>query len=168
MPRKKSRRLKLTELEKKEKLVEELGVYLEKNHQLPPLATRLYALLMLCPRKGHSFDEIVELSQASKSSVSTNIKLLLNNGSVEYFTKPGERKRYFRLSKDYLKIRMERYREQLEEELKFFKKIDDFNIEYNQVKYQKHKDFGKIYKEYLENQYQNLESTIIKMNQLDR
>src|SRR5699024_12490942 len=73
---------------------------------------------MLCPRSGHSFDEIVELSQASKSSVSTNINLLLNNGSVEYFTKPGERKRYFRLSKNYLKIRMENYKHQLEEELK--------------------------------------------------
>ncbi len=158
----------MTELEKKEKLVEEVGVYLEKTHQLTPLATRLYALLMLCPRSGHSFDEMVELSQASKSSVSTNINLLLNNGSVEYFTKPGERKRYFRLSKDYLKVRMETYRAQLEEELKFLKKIDEFNIEHNQVKYQKHKEFGEIYKEYLKNQYQNLKSTITKMNQLDR
>lgn len=158
----------MREKERKEKLVEELGVYLEKTHQLTPLATRLYALLMLCPRSGHSFDEIVELSQASKSSVSTNINLLLNNGSVEYFTKPGERKRYFRLSKNYLKIRMENYKHQLEEELKFLEKIDEFNIEYNNAKYEKHKEFGKIYKEYIVTQHQNLKRTITKMNQLER
>lgn len=155
-------------LKKKKQLVEELGVYFEKAHQLPPMATRLHALLILGPRSGHTFDEIVELSDSSKSTVSTNLNLLLNNGSIEYFTKPGDRKRYFRLSKNYLRLRLEKYKNQLAVELDLLRKIDNYNFEYNKEKYEAHKEFGSIYINYLENQYKNLEDTIHKMNQIER
>jgi len=158
----------LKEREIKEQLVEEIGVYFEKTLQLTPLAARLYGLLMLCPKSGHSFEEIVELSQSSKSSVSVNLNLLLNNGSIEYFTKPGERKRFFRLSKNYLKVSLEKYKNQLSEELKILQKVKDFNVQYNKEKHEKHKAFAKMYTEYLETHYQNLERTINKMNQIER
>jgi len=148
-------------------LIEQIGVYLEKTHQLTPLAARLYGLLMLCPRAGHSFEEIVELSKSSKSSVSTNLNLLLGNGVIEYFTKPGERKRYFRLSRNYLKLRLERSKDQLSEEIRLIRQIDNFNKEYNAAKFEKHKAFGEIYKQYLESHHQNLKDTIHKMNQIE-
>lgn len=155
-------------LNRKKQLVEEIGVYFEKAHQLPPMATRLHALLLLGSRSGHSFDEIVELSDSSKSTVSTNLNLLLNNGSIEYFTKTGDRKRYFRLSQNYLKLRLEKYKNQLSEELKLLHKIEEYNSEHNKEKYEKHKEFGTIYTNYLQNQYKNLEDTIQKMNQIER
>lgn len=152
----------------KEKLVEEIGVHFERTSDLPPLAARIYALLLLCPKDGHSFDEIVCLSQSSKSSVSTNINLLLNSGGIEYFTKPGERKRYFRLSKAYLKVKLKNDRDQAAKDLELAKKIDDFNIEFNKDKYNKHKNFGRLYKEYLEMHHANLVTIINKMNQLEK
>lgn len=158
----------MEERELKEKLVEELGVYFEKTLQLTPLAARLYGLLMLCPKSGHSFEEIVELSQSSKSSVSVNINLLLNSGIIEYFTKPGEHKRFFRLSKNYLKVSLQKYKNQLSEEIQLLQKVKDFNVQHNKEKHEKHKAFTKMYGGYLEKQYQNLESTINKMNQIEK
>lgn len=143
-------------------------MYFEKVFQLPPLATRIFALLMLCPRSGHSFDEIVELSKSSKSSVSTNLNLLLNRGNIEYFTKTGDRKRYFRLSKAYLKVSLKHYEKQLAEELSLLKKVENFNKTYNKVKYEKHRAIGILYKEYLEARHENLVSTINKMNQIEK
>lgn len=157
----------LEEKKTREKLVEELGVCFEKNRQLPPLAARIYVLLMLSPRSGYSFDEVVELSQASKSSVSTNVNLLLSNGSVEYYTKPGDRKRYFRLSKDYLKVGLKKNRDRVAEELKILQKIDQYNKVFNLPKYEKHKDFRELYHNYLEQQYHSLEHIIDKMNQIE-
>ncbi len=153
---------------KKEKLVEEIGVYFEKEQQLSPLAARIFALLMLCSGSGHTFDELVEYTNASKSSVSTSIQLLLNKGSVEYFTKPGERKRFFRLSKTYVEINLKDYQKRIEEELKMLEKVNAFNQQYNTPKYKSHKEFGEIYKRYLQVNYENLESIIHKLNQLER
>ncbi len=45
-----------------------------------------------------TFDEIREALGLSKSSTSAAINLLLSLGSIEYRTRPGDRKRYFRKS----------------------------------------------------------------------
>src|SRR5690625_2863635 len=80
--------------EKKE-AVESIGLHIEKRTQIAPLAARIQALLILCSDKGKTFDEIVEFTQASKSSVSSNLNLLLQMQSAEYYTVPGDRKRHF-------------------------------------------------------------------------
>lgn len=152
----------------KEQLVEEIGLYFEKAHQLPPLAARIYGWLVICPKSGHSFDDIVELSKSSKSSVSTNLNLLLQSGCIEYFTKSGERKRYFRLSKDYLKVTLKQYEERVSKELEIVNKISAFNIKHNKKKYKKHQEFGKLFHEYLKTQHKNLRCTINRMNKLEK
>lgn len=43
-----------------------------------------------------TFDEIRDALGLSKSSTSAAINLLLSLGSIEYRTRPGDRKRYFR------------------------------------------------------------------------
>lgn len=154
--------------EKKEKLVEEVGVYFENAYQIPPLAARIYAILMLCPKSGHSFDDLVEFTNSSKSSVSTNINLLLNAGNIEYFTKSGERKRFFRLSKNYLKISLQRYKDRVATELSLIKKVNGFNEEYNTSKFEKHKELVDLYLEYLSVHHKNLETTLNKMKQLEK
>lgn len=152
----------------KKKLIEEIGVHFEKVHQIPPLAARINALMILCPKSGHTFEDIVETTQASKSSVSTNLNLLLQRGSVEYFTKTGERKRYFRASKNYLKITLQENESKLSEALTLLEKMTAFNCKHNKQKQKMHEEFGKLYKNYLESHCQNLRRTIEKMNQLEK
>lgn len=154
--------------EKRDQLVEQIGVNIEEAQQFSPLASRIYALVLLAPIKGYSFEDVVELSKSSKSSVSTNLKLLLESGVLEYFTKPGERKRYFRLSQNYLEVSLNKLKNRVAAELSLFYKIDSFNSEYNTSKYEKHKKIGHLYKKYLEAHHENLEATINEMNKLER
>lgn len=154
-------------LGEREKLIEEMGIHLEKGQELPPLAARIYTLLILCPKPGHTFDDIVEISKSSKSSVSTSLKLLLDRGNIGYFTKPGDRKRYFKLSKNYLELNLKKHREVVAEELTIFKKIHRYNSKHNVTKYEKNEEFRALYMEYLESLHQNLELTIQKMENLE-
>lgn len=85
--------LKLSE--KQLKLVEELGIYYEKT-DLQPAAARIYALLMVSDRNELTFEEIYENLNISKSAASNAINLMIGTQRVEYITRPGERKRYFR------------------------------------------------------------------------
>lgn len=151
-----------------EKIVEEIGVYFEQTKNIPPLAARIYAMLIFCPRLGYSFDELVELTKSSKSSVSTNVNLLINMGVLQYFTKPGERKRYFRLSKNYLEVTLKKYKERASEELQILDKISGFIGEYCVEKKRENEAFEKLYRKYLEAVHSNLETTIEQMNQLEK
>ena len=82
------------ELEKKE-LIEQLGILMEKKHQLAPLAARIISTLVLNGKQGVTFDQFVNELQASKSSISTHLDHLQSSRKIQYFTKPGDRKRYF-------------------------------------------------------------------------
>lgn len=144
----------------KRKLIEEIGVHFEKVHQLAPLASRIYAIMILSPADGHTFDEIVEITEASKSSVSTQLNLLLQLKKVEYFTKSGDRKRYFRSSKSYLKNTLKEYLETISEEIKLMEKIIEFNSKFNEEKFKKNGHIPLLFKDYLIAQKQNLHNAI--------
>ncbi|MDT0649440.1 GbsR/MarR family transcriptional regulator [Autumnicola edwardsiae] len=150
----------------KRKLVEEIGLHFEKTHQLAPLAARIYAIMILSPKEGHTFDEIMSITEASKSSVSTQLNLLLQLKKVEYFTKSGDRKRYFRGNKMYLKNTLESYLVNISEEIKIVEKITTFNASYNPEKYEKIGKVPMIFKEYLLRQEENLKSTITKISEI--
>ncbi len=149
--------------EEKCKLVEELGLNFEGNHNLPPLAGRIYAVMILSSVDGHSFEDIIEITNASKSSVSTNLNLLVQLKFIEYFTKTGDRKRYFRITKNYLRLTLEEYCESIDKELELVKKVNTFNRKHNPEKFKKNKNLGLIFQEYLTTQKENLETTIKKM-----
>ena len=76
-------------------LIEQLGVLMEKKHQLAPLAARIISTLVLNGKQGVTFDQFVNDLQASKSSISTHLDHLQSSRKIQYFTKPGDRKRYF-------------------------------------------------------------------------
>ncbi len=80
---------------KKAALIEKLGVHMESQDQLAPLAARIYASLILTGKTGQTFDELVTQLKASKSTVCTHLNSLQTQGRVSYFTKTGDRKRYF-------------------------------------------------------------------------
>src|SRR5688572_5555779 len=76
-------------------LIERMGVVHEKSG-IQPAAARILALLLVSNRTELTFDEIQQTVGISKSSASVAINLLLTMNKIEYITKAGDRKRYFR------------------------------------------------------------------------
>lgn len=151
----------------KQKLIEEVGLHFEKNQQLAPLAARIYAIMILSPYDGHTFDEIMLITDASKSSVSTQLNLLMQMKKVDYFTKPGDRKRYFRASKKYLKNTLKEYLENISEEIIMVDKIIKFNATYNTEKFNQDGHIPKMFRDYLVAQQKNLETTIQRVTEYE-
>jgi len=89
---------KMSDLEKdREELVELFGVFFESTHHMPPLGARILGAIIVEKFGGKiSFDDLVERMGASKSSVSTNLNLLLKTGKITYYTLPGDRKKYYK------------------------------------------------------------------------
>ena len=83
----------------REELIEMFGIHFESLHHLPPLGSRILATLILdgCSRQ-FTFEDFIEMTGASKSSVSTNLNMLLKLGKITYYTLPGDRKKYYRPS----------------------------------------------------------------------
>lgn len=80
--------------EKQIELIEKIGIYFEQGMQ--PAPARILALLIVADNEAFSFDEIRASLNLSKSATSNGINFLLSLNKIEYFTKSGERKRYFK------------------------------------------------------------------------
>ena len=165
-------------LQQQQALVEELGVYFELSEAMPPLSARIFAYLVLIGDQGASFDEITERLCASKSSVSTNLQLLQNAGSVTYFTKSGDRKRYFKIDGDQIKNRIDAKIETWKKEKTLHEKVSNYKIallKHNQIydKNNSNLQLGKHYMSVIEsiienltNLKENLNSIQIKNNEI--
>ena len=81
-------------------LVEKLGVHLEGREQLAPVAARIMAYIILTGKKGSTFEDMVTILCASKSTISTHLNHLQNLNKIEYYTKTGDRKKYFIINKN--------------------------------------------------------------------
>lgn len=86
---------------RKKQLIEQLGVHIEADN-LAPLAARIFATLILTGEKGVTFDELVKDLCAGKSSISTHLDHLQASNRVRYYTKSGDRKRYFIINPDLM------------------------------------------------------------------
>jgi len=89
-------------LTKKEKLIEKLGVHIETKDQLAPLAARILATLVLSGKKGSTFESLVCELSASKSTIFTHLTTLQAANRITYYTKCGDRKKYFTLVPDVM------------------------------------------------------------------
>ena len=116
--------------DKKRELIEELGVHLEQDN-LAPLAARILATLILSGKKGVTFDDLVCNLQAGKSTVSTHLDQLQNTNRVKYFTKPGDRKRYFIIDPNLVVNMVDEMLNKWENEKKLHIKIRDYKQECN-------------------------------------
>lgn len=76
-------------------LVEKLGVVFEGSG-LQPAAARIASLLIVSDRTELTFDEIRAVLNLSKSATSNAINLLIRLNRIDYITKPGDRKRYYK------------------------------------------------------------------------
>ncbi len=83
-------------IQKQRMLIEEVGMHFDKQG-FQPIAGRILGLLMVMDKEQYSFEEIVDELGISKSSASVALKNLEIRENIEYFTIPGDRKRYFRM-----------------------------------------------------------------------
>jgi len=83
------------ELEKKN-FIEDVGRLFEQAG-LPRMAGRILGRLLLSDPSHQSLDELAEALMASKGSISTSTRLLIQIGLIERFSVPGVRHDYFRI-----------------------------------------------------------------------
>lgn len=107
----------------KESLIEDFGRYIEAEDKLSPLAARILAHLIIDNHKGITFEELVDLLKASKSSVFTNLNILLHKGRITYYTLPGDRKKYYTVSPDDMINRMNEHIRACESKLTLCRQI---------------------------------------------
>lgn len=156
---------KSLEIRKKE-LVEKFGLFMERQDNLPPIAARIFASLFVNKGDGTTFDELVNFLSASKSTISTNIQLLSNKGMLTYYTKPGDRKKYFILSPESLLARVEEEIVQYRTEYQIVKEIIDFREEINESGDDSNIDKSYPYLDFLSNSLTLLETlkTNVRVN----
>ncbi len=79
--------------------VEKVGLSFEQL-TLPRMAGRIFGWLLISKMPEVSMGELVEALQASKSSVSSMLRLLIQIKLVELVSHPGERRDYYRIHPD--------------------------------------------------------------------
>ena len=129
-----------------ENLYQKFVNFYTDSYHLPPLAAKIYAYLTFdFDNVGVTFDELVEVFKASKSSVSSNLQLLQTSKFIISMNKIDERKRFFIINPDYVKIRFNNLIAKLEKEKDILEHLKNFRVE-------NHKDEkSKIYISKLDN-----------------
>ena len=77
--------------------VEEVGLFFDQAG-VPRMAGRILGWLLICDPPHQSINELMEVLQASKGSISTMTRLLIQLELVERVSLPGARRDYFRLT----------------------------------------------------------------------
>lgn len=75
------------------RFIEDMGLYYE-NHNIPRIGGRIFGLLLVAPRPLLA-EEIAAHLGVARSSVSTNIRLLITAGLVSRSSQPGDRRDFF-------------------------------------------------------------------------
>ncbi len=105
--------------------VEEVGIVFEQTG-LPRMAGRVFGWLLISEPVFQSPSELAEVLMASKGSISTTVRLLIQMGLIERHIIPGERHDHFQISEDAMK-RMVQHG--LEEEIKLFRSLAQNGLE---------------------------------------
>jgi DNA-binding transcriptional regulator GbsR (MarR family) len=111
--------------DKEKNFVEEVGVVFEQTG-LPRMAGRIFGWLLISDPPYQSSTELAEVLMASKGSISTATRFLIQLGLVERFIIPGVRHDYFRLRPDALRRTI---RHGLEDEISMFRRLAERGLE---------------------------------------
>ena len=101
------------------RFAEEVGIVFEQTG-LPRMAGRIFGWLLISAPPYQSPGELAEALMASRGSISTMTRLLIQLGLVERFGMLGERHAYFRIRSDAWQHLMGRG---LKDEIKMFRQI---------------------------------------------
>src|SRR5690554_2568931 len=110
-----------------------MGVHVENKEQLAPLAARILATLVLKGRQGETFENLVSELNASKSTIFTHLTTLQASHRITYYTKPGDRKKYFILSPNALIQSMDETIQNWKEEHEIHNEIIVFKQAFNKT-----------------------------------
>ncbi|WP_336067666.1 transcriptional regulator [Mesoflavibacter sp. CH_XMU1404-2] len=128
---------------KKMALVEKLGVHLEGRENLAPVAARIMAYIILTGKQGTTFDDLVTNLCASKSTISTHLNHLQDLKKLEYFTKPGDRKKYFIVNVDTMLQSIDNMLKEWKSEKELHEEIKAYKVDVNTILDQEHQfEFG--------------------------
>ena len=106
-------------------------------------------MLTISSYDGLTFEEVREIIGSSKSSTSVNLNVLIQLKQIDYYTKSGDRKRYFKIAKYFQLTTLEANHQSLENEIKLVEKINDYNKIHYPEKFKNEKSLGDITKNYL-------------------
>ena len=154
----------------KEEIIETLGLHLEEQQNLPPLAARIYAIMVLSDEDGLTFEDCLEKRGASKSSTSTSLNLLLKMGIITYFTKPGDRRRYFTLAKKktFFLTKLQEYLKRLEVEKSVITLVMDYHKKHCPKKFEGGKERTGVYLDYITSNEKLLQEAIAKFEIIEQ
>src|SRR5690554_4778153 len=110
-----------------------MGVLIENKEQLAPVAARILATLVLKGRQGETFESLVSELKASKSTIFTHLTTLQASHRITYYTKPGDRKKYFILSPNALIRTMNETIQNWKVEREIHLEITNYKVDFNKV-----------------------------------
>ena len=147
-------------LEVDEKIFQDAVKFYGTVLNLPPLASKIYSYLIFdFDKVGITFDEFVEVFSASKSSISTNLNLLINSELIIDVNKMDERKRYFFANDDYKKIRFEKIVQKMQDELKLLDDLKNFR----KTEHKEDDERIEVYKSLLNKNIVNIQESLNKL-----
>ena len=76
--------------------IEDMGIHFEEMG-LPRMAGRIFGCLLVCEPQHQSSEQLANIVAASKGSISTMTRLLIQSGVVERMGLPGRRDTYYRI-----------------------------------------------------------------------
>jgi DNA-binding transcriptional regulator GbsR (MarR family) len=116
----------ITELVTEEKIfIEHAGIVFEQTG-LPRMAGRIFGCLLIADPPYQSSEQLADALVASKGSVSTTTRLLMQIGLIERLGMPGERHAHFRIRNDAWKHLV---RHGLEEEIILFRQLAETGLQ---------------------------------------
>lgn len=144
----------------KQGLVEKLGVAIEQKDQLAPVAARILSYIILTGKAGTTFEDLVSKLCASKSTISTHLNHLTDLKKVLYFTKPGDRKKYYTINHDNILQHIEEMVESWNSQKALHLEIREYKQESNKARIDEDSkfelDFHDDYIEFLEEATQSI------------
>lgn len=105
--------------------VEEVGIVFEQTG-LPRMAGRILGWLLIADPPHQSTTQLAEILIASKGSISTITRLLIQTGLIERISLPGVRHDYFRLRADAWQHMIRRG---LQDEIKMIRQLAEHGLE---------------------------------------
>jgi len=155
---------------KKWKLVEKLGIAIESKDNLAPVAARILSYIILTGKQGTTFEDLVTNLCASKSTISTHLNHLQDLKKISYYTKTGDRKKYFVINRDTMvqdignMINDWKEQKQLHIEIMAFKTIANKNLSNeNKFDFHYHESFITFLNQAIES-ISKLKETIVDSN----
>jgi len=89
----------IDESTERQRFIEDMALLYERAGHTR-MQGRIMACLMLSDQPSHTAGEIAAALQASKASISTNIRMFVAAGVIERFTRPPDRRDHYRLPGD--------------------------------------------------------------------